>query len=210
MLGTAVSASSYSWTQRPFLQGWDDPSFHGSSQIPTPNLDALAADGVILNNFYVLPACTPSRSAFMTGRYPIRMGTQGYPVDIGQPWGLPLDIRILPEYLRDLGYELISRKGMIDTVDESVGKLFETLQEAGMLDNSVVLFSSDNGGTPFGDHSSRSFNWPLRGLKMSVWEGSTKVPAFVWSPLLKEKQRVSNQLMHLTDWFTTFYRLAGQ
>ncbi|XP_037521621.1 arylsulfatase B [Rhipicephalus sanguineus] len=91
--------------------GWDDPSFHGSSQIPTPNLDALAADGVILNNFYVLPACTPSRSAFMTGRYPIRMGTQGYPVDIGQPWGLPLDIRILPEYLRDLGYELISRKG---------------------------------------------------------------------------------------------------
>ncbi|KAL1481440.1 hypothetical protein MTO96_034463 [Rhipicephalus appendiculatus] len=295
--------------------GWDDPSFHGSTQIPTPNLDALAADGVILNNFYVQPACTPSRSAFMTGRYPIRMGTQGYPVDIGQPWGLPLEHTCsAPWHLgscmksltpphrgfdsfygfyygeedyyshnatfenhtgldfwfndeprwKDSGkysttlfteraQEIIRNRrkplflyvayqaphgsggidplqaparnvmkfpyigeekrtlfaGMIDTVDESVGRVFETLQEAGMLDNSVVLFSSDNGGTPFGDHSSRSYNWPLRGLKMSVWEGSTRVPAFVWSPLLKQKQRVSNQLMHLTDWFTTFYRLAG-
>ncbi|XP_037572109.2 arylsulfatase I [Dermacentor silvarum] len=99
--------------------------------------------------------------------------------------------------------------GMVDTVDQSVGQVFETLEEAGMLDNVIVLFSSDNGGTPFGDHSSRSFNWPLRGLKLSVWEGSTRVPAFVWSPLLKERRGVSHQLMHLTDWFTTFYRVAG-
>lgn len=50
-------------------------SFHGSSQIPTPNLDGLANSGIILNNYYVQPICTPTRSAIMTGRYPIHTGS---------------------------------------------------------------------------------------------------------------------------------------
>ncbi|XP_065311013.1 arylsulfatase B-like isoform X1 [Dermacentor albipictus] len=309
--------------------GWDDVSFHGSSQIPTPNLDALAADGIILNNFYAQPSCSPSRAAFMTGRYPIRTGMQHYPIDLGEPWGLSMDERILPEYLRELGYEtrlvgkwhlgcykksmtptyrgfdsfygfhygeedyyshnatfenhtgldfwlnteprwsdsgiysttlyteraqylIRNRKkplflvvsyqaahgtagpellqappeniekfpyiqdkkrkifaGVVDAMDHSVGQIFKTMGETGMLENVVMLFTSDNGGTPFGYHSSRSFNWPLRGAKFSLWEGSTRVAAFVWSPLLERTRRVSSQLMHLTDWFATFYKIAG-
>ena len=59
---------------KPF-QGWDDVSFHGSKQIPTPNLDGMANSGIILNNYYVQHICTPTRSAIMTGRYPIHTGT---------------------------------------------------------------------------------------------------------------------------------------
>ena len=53
--------------------GWIDVGFHGS-KIHTPNIDSLAKGGVILDNFYVQPVCTPARGALMTGRYPIHTG----------------------------------------------------------------------------------------------------------------------------------------
>lgn len=54
---------------------------------PTPRLDNLASEGTRRTNFNVEPSCTPSRSALMTGRYPLRSGTYSVPVD-GRPYGL--------------------------------------------------------------------------------------------------------------------------
>ena len=53
--------------------GWSDVGFHGS-KISTPNMDKLAAEGVILDNYYVQPICSPTRSALLSGRYPIHTG----------------------------------------------------------------------------------------------------------------------------------------
>ncbi len=50
--------------------GWNDIGYHGS-EIRTPTLDRLAAEGVKLENYYVQPICTPSRSQLMTGRYQV-------------------------------------------------------------------------------------------------------------------------------------------
>ena len=53
--------------------GWSDVGFHGS-KIQTRNIDQLASEGVILDNYYVMPICTPTRSALLTGMYPIHTG----------------------------------------------------------------------------------------------------------------------------------------
>ncbi len=58
--------------------GWGELGVYGGGELrgaPTPRLDALAGEGMLLQNFNVEPQCTPTRSAFMTGRRPIRSGT---------------------------------------------------------------------------------------------------------------------------------------
>ena len=83
--------------------GWTDVGWHGSN-IKTPNLDKLAEGGAKLEQFYVLPVCSPTRAALMTGRYPIRHGLQ---VGVVRPWaqyGLPLDERTIAQALKEAGY----------------------------------------------------------------------------------------------------------
>jgi len=77
--------------------------FHGG-EIPTPNLDALAAESVQLKNYHVYHFCTPFRSALLTGRYPIRYGLQNEVIRPAEPNGLPLNETLLPEVLNAYGY----------------------------------------------------------------------------------------------------------
>ena len=84
--------------------GWSDVGYHGSV-IQTPNLDQLSGDGVTLDNYYVQPFCTPTRSALMTGRYPIHTGMQHFVITSAQPYGLPTNVAILPQRLKEAGYQ---------------------------------------------------------------------------------------------------------
>ncbi len=83
--------------------GWRDVGYHGGS-IRTPNIDKLAAEGTRLEQFYVQPVCSPTRSSLITGRYPMRCGLQ---VGVVRPWaqyGLPLEERTLAAALKEAGY----------------------------------------------------------------------------------------------------------
>ncbi|MBI1370161.1 MAG: sulfatase-like hydrolase/transferase [Planctomycetes bacterium] len=55
-------------------QGWGDLSVNGNTNLSTPNIDALAAAGTIMDRFYVCAVCSPTRAEFLTGRYHVRMG----------------------------------------------------------------------------------------------------------------------------------------
>jgi arylsulfatase A-like enzyme len=106
-----VSASALAADQKPNIvyiisddQGWKDVGYHGSD-IKTPNIDALAAGGARLEQYYAQPMCTPTRAALMTGRYPFRYGLQTAVIPSSHTWGLPTDEWLLPQALKDAGYE---------------------------------------------------------------------------------------------------------
>src|SRR3990172_10917088 len=86
--------------------GWKDVGFHGSD-IKTPNIDALAAGGAKLEQFYVQPMCTPTRAALMTGRYPFRYGLQTLVIPTPGKYGLPTDEWLLPQALKEAGYRTV-------------------------------------------------------------------------------------------------------
>ncbi|KAJ8418381.1 hypothetical protein AAFF_G00140900 [Aldrovandia affinis] len=303
-------------------QGYNDVGYHGSV-IHTPVVDRLAEKGVKLENYYVQPICSPSRSQLMTGRYQIHTGLQHSIIRPRQPLCLPPDAPTLAERLRQAGYSthmvgkwhlgfcrpscLPTGRGfqtflgsltgsgdhftfhncdgletcgfdlhdgerpawelsgnystllyaqrvkqilrahdrkrplflylalqavhtplqapdrflrqysslsnrprrhyaaMVSCVDEAVGDVVQALRDRGLYRNSVLVYSSDNGGQPL----SGGCNWPLRGGKGTYWEGGVRAVGFVHSPLLKRKGVVSKALIHISDWYPTLLSLAG-
>lgn len=84
--------------------GWKDVGFNGCTDIKTPNLDALAAGGAKLTQFYVQSMCTPTRAALMTGRYPFRYGLQTIVIPGPASYGLDTSEFLMPQCLKDAGY----------------------------------------------------------------------------------------------------------
>ncbi|CAG5130887.1 unnamed protein product [Candidula unifasciata] len=313
--------------------GYNDVSFHGSDQIPTPNIDFLGYNGIILNNYYVSPICTPTRSALMTGRHPIHTGMQSGVIVGDQPYGLPLNETIMPQHLNALGYQshivgkwhlgmlkweytplyrgfkshlgyyqgcedyythtyeanldqwgldfrrdkeitwnytnqysteifkneavriinehnkseplflylpfqsvhsgngdginlqapqsyidrfsyIENRKrrtyaAMLSALDDAVGVVYDTLVNNSMLNNSIIVFTTDNGGPANGFDFNAANNYPLRGVKATIWEGGVRGVGLIHSPLLSKQGYVSEQMFHVTDWLPTLYTAAG-
>ncbi|MBU1375022.1 MAG: sulfatase [Alphaproteobacteria bacterium] len=90
--------------------GYGDTSVYGSKIIKTPNIDALAADGVRFTSGYVThPVCAPSRAAILTGRYQQRFGWEFNPVGRDRRGGVSRDEPFVGDILRTAGY----RTGMV-------------------------------------------------------------------------------------------------
>ena len=80
--------------------GCKDVGFNGCKDIKTPNIDALAAGGARLTQFYVQPMCTPTRAAILTGRYPFRYGLQTAVIPSVSQYGLDTTEWLLPQSLK--------------------------------------------------------------------------------------------------------------
>jgi arylsulfatase A-like enzyme len=295
--------------------GYADVGFTGSKEIYTPHLDKLAADGAILDSFYVQPVCSPTRATLMTGRYPTRTGVYTV-VRPHAEWGLPLEERTLAVALGEAGYHtaicgkwhlgefrkeyqptrrgfdrqyghffgaldyftklrdgqrdwyrndepcadegysthLIAREaccmvrerpqdkplflyvpfqavhgpyqvpesylqpysqltgtrqdyaGMVAAMDEAVGQIVAALEETGIRNETLIVFSSDNGGPSPGQITD---NGPLRAGKGTIYEGGVRVCALANWPLhIKAGTHVAAPI-HMVDWYPTLVNLAG-
>ena len=85
--------------------GWKDVGFNGCTDVKTPNLDKLAAEGAKFTQFYVQPMCTPTRAALMTGRYPFRYGLQTIVIPTAAGYGLDTSEWLMPQCLKEAGYK---------------------------------------------------------------------------------------------------------
>jgi arylsulfatase A-like enzyme len=301
--------------------GWRDVGFMGSEFYETPNLDALAADGMILTNAYATAAnCAPSRACMMSGQWTPRHGiytvsnsdrgkskdrklipipnntvlpdsqyilteamkdagyvtchagkwhlnddpaTQGFDVNIGgchagspgsyyppyknvpltppsddyhltnlvmdktlkflntvenkpfflyySPYAVHSPIQavknLLPKYEDKPawnGQNNAEYATMVENLDIQIGRMIDNLKESGKLDNTFILFISDNGG-PY----KITKQWPLRAGKGSYYEGGIREPMFAcWKDKIPAGSKSDLPVTNL-DFYPTILEAAG-
>jgi arylsulfatase A-like enzyme len=123
------------------------------------------------------------------------------------PWETRDDAAIAPSLAAGLfhlqGGNVETYRRMIHHMDEGIGQLMQALLEAGIERDTLVVFTSDNGGERFSD------NWPLVGGKMDLTEGGIRVPYIVHWPAIVAPGRVSTQQCLTMDWSATLLAAAG-
>ncbi|MDM0022742.1 sulfatase family protein [Variovorax saccharolyticus] len=123
------------------------------------------------------------------------------------PWETRDDAAKAPavkDNLFDLaGGNIETYRRMIHHMDEGIGWIMAALEKHGMADNTLVVFTSDNGGERFSD------NWPLVGGKMDLTEGGIRVPWIAHWPKVIAAGSVSEQQCLTMDWSATMLDAAG-
>jgi arylsulfatase A-like enzyme len=144
--------------------GHADCGFSGGKEIKTPHIDALAAAGAVLESHDVQPVWSPMQvPESYLAPYPTLKGPR------------------------------LKLAGMLAAVDEGIGRIVAALEKSGMRENTLIVFSSDNGGQKPGT------NTPLRGYKGGLHEGGIRAAAFAnWPGKIPGGQRVRHP-MHVID-----------
>ena len=94
-------------------------------------------------------------------------------------------------------------KAMVDAMDEAIGQVLSAVEENGMEENTLIVFCSDNGGIIEAD------NRPLRSMKGDSFEGGIRTPGIVYWPGKVKAGSTTSELIHISDWYSTFADLAG-
>ena len=88
---------------------------------------------------------------------------------------------------------------MVLALDEGIGNIIRALEKKGMANDTLIVFTTDNGG----QNQAGGNNWPLRGNKATLWEGGVRGVGFLHGNMLKSKGSVYQGLLHASDWFPT-------
>jgi arylsulfatase A-like enzyme len=124
-----------------------------------------------------------------------------------------VDYQVPPEYvekfkrnpeINDFNAEVY---GMLEKLDENVGRLLDAMDSLGMTEDTVVIFTSDNG--PHQDQETPRFNRNLRGGKGTTYEGGIKLPCFIRWPAVLSAGRDVGQVGVCTDFMPTVLDLCG-
>jgi len=98
---------------------------------------------------------------------------------------------------------------MTHALDESVGRIRDHLESTGLLDNTLIVFTSDNGGYKSAGDTENLWNLPLRSFKGQLYEGGIRVPAiFHWPGHIKSGS-TTDEVLHFVDLYPTLLGLAG-
>ena len=98
--------------------------------------------------------------------------------------------------------------GMMEQLDQSIGLVLAKLDELGIAENTIVCFTSDNGGVSSGDAYATS-NLPLRGGKGRQWEGGIREPYYIKAPGVAKAGSTTDVLASGIDWYPTLLDLCG-
>jgi len=123
------------------------------------------------------------------------------------PWETRDDAHVAAQVANNLfhldGGNVDTYRRMIHHMDEGIGWLVEALRRQGLLQDTLIVFTSDNGGERFSD------NWPLVGGKMDLTEGGIRVPWIAHWPAVIPAGSVSRQHCMTMDWSATLLELGG-
>lgn len=124
------------------------------------------------------------------------------------PWEAPGDEaesrRVAGSTLRHFdGGTLATYVRMVEAMDAQIGRVLQALDTHGMTENTIVVFTSDNGGERFSD------TWPFTGKKTELLEGGLRVPALIRWPDRIPGGQISQQVSATMDWLPTFLAAAG-
>jgi len=124
------------------------------------------------------------------------------------PWEAPgdqdeaerLKARNLAAY--DAGTQKTYR-GMIEAMDQAIGRVLKALDDNRLTNDTIVIFTSDNGGERFSD------TWPFTGRKMELLEGGLRIPSIISWPARLPQGKTSDQVSISMDWMPTLLAAAG-